>query len=225
MSKTNFLVFCAVSLFWIGTLSADPLVVFPAGNFSCAVEVTPHDPAPRPDPAHPERRTVPVVKKILITQVGRVRCDVSVFSDNSTAKLWNLLDPGLSVLASNRTSKDLYVLRGESRDEASPKLLHFDADSVSWIKEKSADKNSPGGGALHYQAKVALPTDVGPVQYALYQAWIDPKSLIPQRFDDGEALYVLTFSPTPPTDPLVVPENVQAEVKRWTAATTAHPHL
>ena len=203
-----------------------PLVVFPQGDFSCTVEVTPHD-IPKPDPAHPDRVYARVIKRIAITQLGKIRRDLTLWSDNAISQLWSLADKGVTLEESNDTQKDVYVLRGILRDQASPKLLHFDADSVSWLTSNALDKSSATGAALHYQAKVLVAPAMGaiPALTAVYQAWIDPKTLMPLKFDDGGALYVLTFSKDPPTGPLVIPADIQAELVRYQEALAPHPHL
>ena len=219
---------------------ANPLVALPQGDFSCTVDVTPHD-IPKPDPAHPGRTYAPVLKKILITKIGNIRRDYIVMSDNSFSQLWSLTDTGLTVQEmAHGDKKNVYVIKGLARDKASPKLLHFDEDSVSWITEKALVKGSAGnaGGTLHYQARVAAEaapqtSDSGPGSGAIalpsvmatYQAWIDSKTLRPMKFDDGDTLYVLTFSPTPPVGPLVMPDNLQAKLKRWQAALAPRQRL
>ncbi|MFA7345943.1 MAG: hypothetical protein WC003_16715 [Terrimicrobiaceae bacterium] len=208
-------------------LSAEPLVVLPQGEFSCIVEVIPRN-VPKPDPAHPEWRYAPVMKTITITRVGKIRRDDIAWSDGKVSQLWSLADKKLSVLENAlHPGRPVYVLSGMLRDEACPRLLHFDADSVSWITESALVKE--GGASLHYQATVKLPdTGVereGPPPTAVYQAWIDPKTLLPLKFDDGQALYTLAFSKDAPSAPLVMPPRLQAELNRWQEALAPHPHL
>lgn len=215
------LIFCSPCL------AANPLVVFPQGDFSCTVDVTPRD-IPKPDPAHPERRYAPVLQKIAITQVGKVRRDISTWSDGSTSQVWSLAEKGVSLFESNAKGKDVYLLRGERRHNVCPRLLRFDAESVSWISEKTLDKQPTGDGKfLHYQSKVVIAEANGPIpaETATYQAWIDPKTLLPLRLDDGAALYSLTFSSDSPAEPLVMPANIQAELDRWLKASVPRPRF
>lgn len=203
-----------------------PLVKLPQGNFSCTVAVTPHV-IRKPDPAHPEWRYSPVVKKIVITKVGNIRRDTIVWSDNTLTQLWNITDKGVSLEEKMfGARKNIYVLLGDLRDQACPPLLHFDAESVSWITEKAQGADSNPDTAFHYQANMVLPSiPPSPPRNVLYQAWIDPKTLLPLKFDDGDALYVLTFSGDAPTGPLVLPGDVQTELAHWQNAVGPHPHL
>ena len=168
------------------------------------------------------------MKNITITQIGKVRRDVSTWSDGSESLMWSFVESESSVWESNAEGKNVYVLLGGLSQQAKPKLLRFDKDSISWITEKSLDKQAIGsGGAVHYVAKVQVVAESGrgaPAITADYQAWIDPKTLMPLKFDDGDALYVLKFSKAP-SGPLVMPEKIQAEMRRWQAATVPHPHL
>ncbi|MEI6337851.1 MAG: hypothetical protein WCQ57_04620 [Verrucomicrobiota bacterium] len=227
MSRTLGLpLFAGIVLFCAPLLAANPLVTFPSGDFTCTVAVTPHE-IPKPDPEHPERRYPPVLKTVTITRIGTIRRDASTWSDGSASELWDLADMKLALQESRRPGKDIYLLRGYLRDHAGPALLRFDDKSVSWITA-GAVKVPPGDSdkPLHYQAAVVV-SDPGeiPTVTATYQAWIDPKTLLPQKFDDGEALYVLTFSKEPPIGPLVIPANIQREIDRYQAAYAPHPHL
>lgn len=216
--------------------AADPMVVFPQGDFSCTVDVTPHK-SSDPDVTHPRRRNTPILKKITITQVGNIRRDTSVWSDKSISQLWSLTDKDVSVHESNDAGKEVFLLRGEMRENACPKLLHFDADSVSWITAKALDKQSASGKEpLHYQSTAVVQkesqtldisgaTIITPAVTAVYQAWIDPKTLLPLKFDDGDVLYTLKFSPDPPTGPLVIPANIQTALDSWLKKSASHPHL
>src|SRR5262249_40048354 len=123
----------------------------------------------------------------------------------------------------------VYVLPGASRDTASPRLLHFDTGSVSWLTEKAlVNESTSSGAALHYRAKVVLSEASAtglPAITAIYQAWIDPKTLLPMKFEDESALYVLKFSSDPPAGPLIMPANLQAELNRWQALLGPHRRL
>jgi hypothetical protein len=207
-------------------LLADPLVVFPQGDFSCSVQVTPHEIPPKPDPAHPDIKYPPVVKAMTITQIGKIRVDYIVWSDNSISQLWSLPNQGVSLSQANDPQKSVHLLRGLLRDLAIPWLLRFDAKSVSWITDSALVKGSTPGGVLHYQATLAMPDAlyVTKPPTVTYQAWIDPKTLLPVAMDNGSALYALKFS-NAPAGPLVMPANLQAEMQRWKDATADHPHL
>ncbi|HSI87309.1 MAG: hypothetical protein ACAI35_23765 [Candidatus Methylacidiphilales bacterium] len=195
--------------------AANPLISLPSGDFSCSVEVSPHT-VPKPDPAFPERRTSAVLKRIVIVQVGKVRRDVSHWSDNSVSELWSLTDKGVGLYQSNTYNRDVYLLRGDLKNEACPPLLRFDAESVSWITVQSLNPETAGAGALkHYRAEVVVSKAEGniPAVTALYQAWIDPTTLQPAKYDDGENLYVLSFGSAPAAP--VMPEKIRAELIRW----------
>ena len=223
--KLLFLSGLACLIFCSPLLAADPLVALPQGDFSCTVDVTPHD-IPKPDPAHPERTYCPEVKRISISKVGDVRRDIVLMSDNTTSQVWSLPKEGISLQEQGTPDKKrVCLLAGIMTDLACPKLLHFDADSVSWINEKALDKGSAAGAALHYKAPVSVSMSLVGDTPALriYQAWIDAKTLVPQKFDDGDALYVLTFGP--PTGPLVMPDNITAKYKRYKEVFAHHPHL
>jgi len=228
MSRTLcFHLFAGILFSGAPPLAANPLVTFPSGDFTCTVAVTPHE-IPKPDPAHPERRYSPVLKTVTITRVGTIRRDTSSWSDGKVSVLWDLADMKLALQESRNSGKDVYLLRGYLRDRACPRLLHFDDKSVSWITVKANKEQSEGGEKpSHYRATVVVQEAEGdtPAVSATYQAWIDPKTLLPQKFDDGEALYVLTFSKEPPIGPLVIPANIQHEIDRYQAAYAPHPHL
>lgn len=210
---------------------AEPLVMLPRGDFSCTVEVSSHY-IPKPNPTHPEWRYTPVIKRIVITCVGNIRRDEMIWSDGSISQLWDLADKKIAIAENGQDSKKpVYVLTGLLRDQACPKLLHFDADSVSWITKGSLLTKE--GETLHYRATVKPPdsgVQIGddpsrPSLMAVYEAWIDLKTLQPLKLDDGEALYTLSFSKKLPKDPLVIPPRLQAELNRWLAAFAPHPHL
>ena len=219
-------------------LAANPLVNLPQGDFACTVEVTPHDAPPTSDPDNPERKFSPLLKSIVITRIGNIRRDTNVLSDGSTSHLWSLVREGMGVSeATGPNGKgNIHVLVRELRGTEIPKLLHFDEASVAWITGKALDKKPAGSGdALHYAAKVVVrperqisagPTGTTtlPAESALHQAWIDPKTLLPLKFDDGDTLYVLKFS-APPAGPLVIPAHLQAELNRWKKAIGPHPPL
>jgi len=209
-----------------GALLADPLIAFPSGDYSCTIEVAQHN-TPKPDPAHPGRRYSPVIKKIAVTQVGKIRRDIIFYSDGSVSQLWNLVDKKVSLMQSDASRDEALLLRGDLRDGASPRLLHLDSDSVSWLTERALDKQSEsGGGPLHYQASVVISEPgVVPVLTSLFQAWVDPKTLLPVKFDDGEALYILNFSKDVPAGPLVIPPGVKAEFNLWERVSATPRHL
>ena len=217
---------CLAWLLLCPPLLADPLVVFPQGDFSCSVQVTPHEIPPKPDPAHPEIKYAPVPRAMAITQVGKIRCDYIVWSDNSISQLWSLPDQGVSLSQANDAQKSVHLLRGLMRDLAIPWLLRFDARSVSWITDDALVKGSAPGAILHYQATLVMPNalTVTKPPTVTYQAWIDPKTLLPVAMDDGSALYALKFS-NAPAGPLVMPANLQAELQLWKDSTAVHPHL
>ena len=201
-------------LFFSPFLHANPLVVFPQGDFSCAVDVVQRNASTRM-----------VMKKITIMKVGSLRMDAIIWSNGSTSQIWDLLDRKISLMESNYGNKDVQLLRGEYRDLSYPKLLRLDEESVAWIAPKSFNKSGSSAVELYYNTKVAIPgVDGGKGRTVFYQAWIDAKTLLPTKLDDGDALYTLKFS-DPPTTPLVMPEKMQAEVKRWDAAFKPHPHL
>lgn len=222
--KLLFLSGLACLIFCSPLLAADPLVALPQGDFSCTVDVTSHD-IPVPDPAHPERTYCPEVKRISISKVGDVRRDIVLMSDNTTSQVWSLPKEGISLQEQGTSDKKrVCLLAGLLNDLACPKLLHFDADSVSWINEKALDKGAAAGAVLHYKASVGVAMGFGePPTPRIYQAWINAKTLVPLKFDDGDALYVLTFGP--PTGPLVMPDNIKAKLLRYKAVFTHHPHL
>jgi hypothetical protein len=189
------------------------------------VDVVPHK-VPKPDPSHPDRRYLPTIKKIDITQVGNIRRDLIAWSDGTVSQVWSLEDKKVSLTVSNDDPKDIHLLRGKFRDNAIPKLLHFDADSVSWMTDNALDKGSQGGPTLHYQAIVVIGIAYGlPPPKALYQAWIDAKTLMPLKFDDGDALYSLTFSNTPPAGRLVLPSDMQGEMDLYEASNVPRARL
>jgi hypothetical protein len=207
--------------------AAPSLVNLPKGNFACSIEVAPHD-APKPDPAFPERRYSPVLQKLVITQVGNIRRDVGSWSNGTSSELWWVIDKAVSVMQGNQPGAEPFMLAGELRDRACPKLLHFSEDSVSWISEASKTDPKPDkAGLLHYRAEITLKEAEGdaPPEKAVYQAWIDSKTLMPAKFDDGNALYTLKFSSNPSAAPLVMPSKVQAEVDLWQRESAPRAHL
>lgn len=224
-------VFCSSS--W----AADPLVKFPKGDFTCTVTIAPHD-VPKVAPSGQEHKIVPHPKKLVVTKSGNLRHDEMTMSDGSVSHLWDLLDKKLSVrevMWNNR--KNIHILKGRKREEASPKVLHFDADSVSWITESalSVDQSRKQGSLLHYTAEVivkeaqeisdgATVVIKKPAEMAIFQAWIDSESLLPVKFDDGRASYALQFSSPPASAPAMSPD-AAAKLKRWEAALAPRPHL
>jgi hypothetical protein len=206
-------------------LLADPPVVFPQGNFSCAVDVTQHR-LPPPDPSNPKQPSAPIEKKIAITRVGNIRVDAIVWSDNHVTQVWTHIAEKMSVEAEREGSnKGIWVLPGAARNEIIPALLSFDADSASWMSAQTQTKDSDPASVLHYATPMTLPLPGGRSRVVEYQAWIDSKTLIPVKFDDGDALYVLKFSNNVPAGPLVMPADLQAELERFQSALAPHPHL
>ena len=195
-------------------LAADLLVEVPKGGFSCDVDVAQRDAVTRE-----------VRKKVTIVQIGNMRADITQWSDGSTSQLWTQVDKNISVMENNRGNKDILVLRGAYRDGCWPRMLRFDTESLGWITPAAFSKVGSSAGELHYKAMVKVnDTEEGEPRPVHYQAWIDAKTLLPKKLDDGSALYTLKFS-DPPTSPLVMPANLQAELKRYQALLAPHPHL
>ena len=216
-------------------LAADPLVLFPKGDFYCTVAVTPRKAGTaKPDPAQKEQPSAPELKKVTITQAGNIRLDRMTWFDGSVSKIWILVDRNLSI-EENR-NKSIYALTPAMRDNALTKLLDFTPESVNWITPDALSNGKAGDPppVLHYQATVqvnsalgdsSLDGSVAPVQTIILQAWIDSKTLLPLQFDNGHGLYVLTFSNKAPEPIPAMPANVQAEFKLWQAAHGPQPHL
>jgi len=228
-------------------LAADPLVVLPSGDFSCEVKVTPHD-SPKKEPADPDR-PASELKKIAIVQVGDVRLDELTWTDGSVSQMWTLLTGNLSFQANKNKSlksnlsieanknKSLYALTASMRDNIRTKLLDFTPDSISWISPKTltngGKEGAPPPPILHYQKTIPLDPElensnldgsVAPVKTIIIQAWIDSKTLRPLKFDNGHALYTLTFADQTPTTIPPMPETVQAEFKKWIATSGPARH-
>jgi hypothetical protein len=230
MSNRNLAVFAALAFGFVSAASVarsqpaeSPLVVLPQGDFSCLAEVTSHIATPKPDPAHPNQHFAALRKEIAITRIGAVRRDVTTWTDGSVSELWSLDDQGVTLWQTNGPGRAVYLFRGPRRDELTVKLLRLDAASVAWIKKQNLVGNEEG--TLHYQAIVTLPESGPKPRTAIYQAWIDPKTLQLKKLDDGDNLYTLTVSPDRPAGPLVMPPDIQAEYNRWVVAMTPHPHV
>ena len=219
-------------------LAADPLVVLPPGDFSCEVKVTSHD-SPKQDAASPDR-PASEVRKIAITQVGHIRLEEMTWSDGGVSQIWTLLNSNLSFeskknkvqkgnmsIEANK-NKSLYALTASMRDNIRTRLLDFTPDSLSWISPKTLTNGGKAGEPppplLHYQKTIQLDPgletsnldgSVAPVKTIIIQAWIDSKTLRPLKFDNGYALYTLTFADQAPSTIPPIPENVQAEFKSW----------
>ncbi len=225
-SREIFFAFLAL-VFAATAAPADPLIVLPEGDFSCEVEVAVHD-APKPDPAFPERRYVPVLKNISITRVGQVRRDMMKWSDGSVSELWSLPDKDMALFEGRGwDGNTVLLLRGDYRKGASPQLLNLDKASVAWITVNALGKPSEEDGApIHYKVRVKVQEAMGdmPAVTAIYQAWVDPETRMPLKFDDGTALYTLKFSETPPAGPLVMPGKFKEELDLWLEASRPAPH-
>ena len=208
LSGLAWLAFCSPML------AADPLVEVPKMGFSCDVDV-----------AQRNAPTREVRKKVTIVQTGNMRADITHWSDGSTSQLWTQVDKNISVMENNRWNKDILVLRGAYRDGCWPRMLRFDTESLGWITPAAFSKVGSSAGELHYKAMVKVnDTAEGEPLPVLYQAWIDAKTLLPTKLDDGYALYTLKFSDAP-ARPLVMPDNMQAKLKSYQAILAPHPHL
>jgi hypothetical protein len=215
-------------------LNADPAVVIPAGDLACSVVITNHAGSPPPDgtnPAPPPAKTStvrPMMTAATIVRVGRMQQDTFTWSNGTTSESWTLLDTGLTLLEDpTGPAKSIYELpRGSAvRKVLSPPVLALDAASLDWINSshltgKTAHDGKP---AIHYQAIEALYNFVPP-KSVLYQAWIDPKTLAPLAFDDGDRLYELTFS-APPAQPLVLPDRFKKDLNEYLNANAKPRHL
>jgi len=240
MSKKSLLLSClGWILFGTSALFANPLVNLPSGNMACTVAITAHLNSPAPDPSMPDVQDVSApskdtgtnaMKAADIIRVGKLQRNIITWSSGTTSEAWTLIDTGLT-LAEKATgpTKFIYELPKASptRNSISPTILDLDADSVTWIFPRSligktAYKGKP---SLHYQRGISLPAAIGPPRTVLYQAWIDPKTLVPIAFDDGDALYELTFSKDPPTQPLVLPDRFQKELQEYENANAVIRHL
>ena len=134
-------------------------------------------------------------------------------------------------------NKSLYALTSSMRDNVRTKLLDFTPDSISWITPKTltngGKEGPPRPPILHYQTTIPLDPDlqlsnldgsVAPVKTITIQAWIDATTLAPLKFDNGHALYTLTFADQAPTTIPSMPENVQAEFTKWINHSGPAPH-
>ena len=241
LSGLAYLAFCTP------LLAADPLVVLPPGDFSCEVAVTPRDSHKKnaADNDHPASE----IKKISIVQVGNIRLDEMTWTDGSISQMWTLLTVNLSFgtnkiksvkrnmsIEANK-NKSLYALTSSMRDNVRTKLLDFTPDSISWITPKTltngGKEGAPRPPILHYQTTIPLDPDlqlsnldgsVAPVKTITIQAWIDATTLAPLKFDNGHALYTLTFADQAPTTIPSMPENVQAEFTKWINHSGPAPH-
>jgi hypothetical protein len=215
-------------------LKADPAVVIPAGDLACSVVVTNHAGSPPPDgtnPAPPPAKT-PTVRPIMTTativRVGRMQQDTFTWSNGTTSESWTLLDMGLTLLEDpTGPANQIYELPNGSavRKVLSPPVLDLDAASVAWINSShlTGKTTHDGKPAIHYQATEALYNFVPP-KNVLYQAWVDPKTLAPLAFDDGDCLYELTFS-APPTQPLLLPDRFKKDLNEYLNANATPRHL
>lgn len=202
---------------------AQPFVRLPQGDFSCTVTVTSRQAMP------------PAITKVEITRVGDLRRNVISWSDNSVSEVWTMAQTGLSVSEENDGDgkKSIYVLQGAMRDSAIPSVLQLDSASTAWIEPKNLVGNpNATSGTLHYKRERVLPrieefvdAPNQPDQIQIYQAWIDAKTLLPLKLDDGQAEYNLSFAKEVPTGPLVLPPKLKAELDRWQAAITPGPRL
>lgn len=210
-------------------VGAQPLIQLPEGDFTCSVEVV-----QKVQPA-PGVESLPVEKKRVITKIGNVRRDEVVWADNSVLQAWMLHKEGLAVTEQKGSDGKVkpFVLTGTSMDSICPKLLRLNTDSLSWVTPAALAEKAEPGVPLHYRAVIetpAAPSEVPgapdtPARSVVYQAWVDAKTGLPLRLDDGEATYVLTFGKERPVGPLTMPEHLAAELQRWSTALATHSHL
>lgn len=214
-------------------LCAAPAVKLPSGDFSCSVTAIPRATKPEspepPPPKKPGGGTPRVLKKLDVVRVGNIRRDTVGWSDGSTSVVWGLVNEKL--LVTERTSlsgkKRVQVFAGVFRDTVEPLLLRFDQESISWISDEYlVSKGDPDGSLLHYKREIPQQVQPGEKPWSeVFQAWIDPKSRMPVKFDDGRATYILKFSADPPRESLAIPGNLQSELNRWKDAFQPHAHL
>ena len=224
MNKKNLLLSGLIGLGLSSASMADSLVRLPKGNFACEVKVTPRvSPETRADAPD---SSASQVKTIAIVQVGNTRLDEMTWSDGSASQVWSLLNYNLSIEANQ--NKSLYALTTSMRESIRTFLLDFTPDSLSWIAPSTLTngrkEGEPPPTILHYQKIIPLNPilensnldgSLPPVKTILIQAWIDAKTLRPLKFDDGHAFYTLTFADQAPDTIPPMPENVQAEFKKW----------
>lgn len=204
--------------------AANPLVTLPEGDFVCVVDVQRRN-ALKNESTEAGVRLRAVQKKITITTSGNIRRDVIQWSDGKSSELWWMRDKGVALWENNQAENKVLLLRGDLIKPVCPKLLFLTGDSMAWIQEKNrSDKKEEK--ALHYEATVVLEPAAGdmPASTARFQAWIDPETLRPLKFDDGDALYVLKFMPYPAGGPLVMPPRIKSEWDLWLVASTPKKH-
>jgi hypothetical protein len=234
MNKSSRLLILSWITFSSPLLQADPALVIPPGNLSCSVVVTNHAGAPVPllpssAPVPPRKPGLrPSMTAATIERVGGLQHTIFSWSNGSNSEMWILLDKDLALLedASGQGKSIFELPRGSAvRKVLSPPMLDLDAESLAWINSQNLTGKAAykGKSSLHYQATQALYNFIPPRQ-VLYQAWIDPKTLLPLAMDDGDNLYELTFA-APPSEPLVLPDRFKKNLQEYYNANAVPRHL
>jgi len=254
MNKKICLAACLTAfVFFEQPLLSDPAYVFlPEGNMSCSVEVTPSKPTV--DSAKPQKTKainetnavadkIPLprlgMKSIEITRVGKLRRDSITWWDGHTSETWYLLDVGLILVEQAHIIQEVRTsTQGQDRNGLVPKLLDLDQASLSWIKPENykGEESLNGKKNYHYRTVITIPGPPmsdpktgkeipGEPIHLIYQAWLNPKTLQPIALDDGDQNYTLTFSSTPPTEHLELPERFKKDLQEYRNAHIVPRHL
>jgi len=229
MNSKSYLLSCLIGLCLSSVLRADPLVIFPNGDFFCGVKVTAHPPVDRGEKNPDKQVPAPelLLKNVEITQVGKLRKDILTYNDGRSSEIWIAAGAGVVlVVADTHQNGAVYPANFKDLDSTGFRLLRLDAASVTWITDKSlaGTVDFKGKKAQHYQAVQIIMTPYDrtmdlPGKSKLFQAWIDQKTLIPLGFDDGDALYELNFGDKPPVGPLIMPATLEKMMQKYLNAT------
>jgi len=208
-------------------MAQQPAVQFPTGYAAWTVDVTTHNPAPRP-PAAPSASSGPgnlptpppvqhELKKMEITQTDNLYRSVLIWSDGQRTEVWSLKSPPWTLMDNPEGSGGIFLT-------ALPHLLPFprpDAMMFSWVNDRTYDSNGPYHGKMCMIYRKSMPLENRPPKSITgieptpmpHMAWIDEKTALPVALDNGESLYVFTFQP-PPKTPLTLPARFQEELTR-----------
>jgi hypothetical protein len=203
----------------VATLAQEPLVKFPSGDSAWTVDVT------YPDSSPQNTTTSPHIQKVEVVTKNDIRMSRLTWSDNHTTEVWQLTSPGLQVFE-YPTNHAIYVVPSNDSTMLSIMPPKFDQTLFDWL-DKDALKGPDdyqGVKCLKYEAKVSVKLNrpgsttpnatLPPVDY---KAWIDKDKLLPVALDNGVSLNLFEFH-SPPSQPLVMPEKFQAELKRYQTA-------
>ena len=220
---------------WLGLgsalLPADSLVNLPTGTMSCTVTATAHfneAPADAP-PGQPPPKVRIAETAVQVDRTGNLQRSVATWNDGNTVESWMHLDSGMTQVERFRGQTILDLPKNSGARVGIP-LLDFTPESVAWISPHTRTAKVPidfnGKPAMHYQTVVEIPQEgsLPPIRLT-YQAWIDPKTLVPLAYDDGDYLYLLTFAKTAPTEPLVLPDRFKRDLQGYLNANAPVHHL